>query len=45
MGRVCSTNGGEDIAYRISVGKPEGKILLGIPRRWWMDNIKWFLVS
>jgi hypothetical protein len=27
-------------AYRILVGKPEGKIQLGRPRRWWMDNIK-----
>jgi hypothetical protein len=27
-------------AYRILVGKPEGKILLGIPRRRWEDNIK-----
>jgi hypothetical protein len=27
-------------AYRILVGKPEGKIPLGIPRRRWVDNIK-----
>jgi hypothetical protein len=27
-------------AYRLLVGKPEGKILLGIPRHRWMDNIK-----
>jgi hypothetical protein len=27
-------------AYRISVGKPEGKRPLGIPRRRWVDNIK-----
>jgi hypothetical protein len=27
-------------AYRILVGKPEGKIPLGRPRRRWMDNIK-----
>jgi hypothetical protein len=27
-------------AYRISVGKPEGKIPLGKPRRRWVDNIK-----
>ena len=26
-------------AYRISVGKPEGKRLLGIPWRRWEDNI------
>jgi hypothetical protein len=27
-------------AYRILVGKPEGKRPLGIPRRRWADNIK-----
>jgi hypothetical protein len=27
-------------AYRLLVGKPEGKRPLGIPRRWWVDNIK-----
>jgi hypothetical protein len=27
-------------AYRILVGKPEGKRPLGRPRRKWMDNIK-----
>jgi hypothetical protein len=27
-------------AYRILVGKPEGKIPLGRPRRRWVDNIK-----
>jgi hypothetical protein len=27
-------------AYRILVGKPEGKRLLGRPRRRWVDNIK-----
>jgi hypothetical protein len=27
-------------AYRIVVGKPEGKRPLGIPRRRWVDNIK-----
>jgi hypothetical protein len=27
-------------AYRIVVGKPEGKISLGRPRRRWEDNIK-----
>jgi hypothetical protein len=26
--------------YRVLVGKPEGKRLLGIPRRRWEDNIK-----
>jgi hypothetical protein len=27
-------------AYRILVGKPEGKRLLERPRRWWVDNNK-----
>jgi hypothetical protein len=27
-------------AYRIFVGKPEGKRPLGRPRRRWVDNIK-----
>jgi hypothetical protein len=27
-------------AYRIVVGKPEGKRPLGIPRRRWVNNIK-----
>jgi hypothetical protein len=35
MGRVCSTN-----AYRILVGKPEGKRPLGRTRCRWLDNIK-----
>jgi hypothetical protein len=30
-------------AYRILVGKPEGKSPLGRPRRRWMDNIKIYL--
>jgi hypothetical protein len=29
-----------DGAYRILVGKPEGKRPLGRPRRRWMDKIK-----
>jgi hypothetical protein len=28
------------IAYRLLVGKPEGKRLLGRPKRRWVDNIK-----
>jgi hypothetical protein len=27
-------------AYRILVGKPEGKTILGRPRRRWVNNIK-----
>jgi hypothetical protein len=30
-------------AYRILVGKPEGKRLLGRRRRRWVDNIKIYL--
>jgi hypothetical protein len=30
-------------AYRILVGKPEGKRPLGRPRSRWMDNIKIYL--
>jgi len=28
------------VVYRVRVGKPEGKIPLGRPRRRWEDNIK-----
>jgi hypothetical protein len=40
MGRPCSTNGKKRNAYRLLVGKPEGKRPLGRPRRRWVDNIK-----
>jgi len=30
-------------AYRILVGRPEGRNPLGIPRRGWEDNIKIYL--
>jgi hypothetical protein len=40
MGRACSTNGEKRNAYRILVGKPEGKRPLGRPRRRWEDNIR-----
>ena len=39
VGHVART-GGSRCAYRILVGKPEGKRPLGIPRRRWEDNIK-----
>jgi hypothetical protein len=32
-------------AYRILVGKPEGKRSLGRPRRRWVDNIKFDLIN
>jgi hypothetical protein len=40
MGRACSTNGKNKIAYRILVGMPEGKRPLGRPRRRRVDNMK-----
>jgi hypothetical protein len=40
MGRACRKNGTRKNAYRILVGKPEGKRPLGRPRRRWMNNIK-----
>jgi hypothetical protein len=45
MGKACNTKGGGETrnAYRILVGKPEGKRPVGRPRRRWVDNIKWIL--
>jgi hypothetical protein len=40
MGRACSPNGEKKNAYRILVGKPDGKRPLGRTRRGWEDNIK-----
>jgi hypothetical protein len=40
MGRACSTKGEKRNAYRILVGKPEGKRPLRRPRRRWVNNIK-----
>jgi hypothetical protein len=40
MGGACSTNGGNRNAYRLLVGKPEGRGPLGRPRRRWLDNIR-----
>jgi hypothetical protein len=39
MARTCSTNGEKRNAYRILVGKPEGRRPLGRPRCRWVDNI------
>ena len=36
MWRVWARRGG----YRVLVGKPEGRRLLGRPRRRWVDNIR-----
>jgi hypothetical protein len=40
MGGPCSTNGEKRKAYRLLVGKPEGKRQLGRPRCRWVDNIR-----
>jgi hypothetical protein len=40
MGRARSMNGEKRNAYRILVGKPEGKGPLGRSRHRWVDNIK-----
>jgi hypothetical protein len=40
MGRACSTKGERRNAYRIVVGKTEGRRSLRRPRRRWVDNIK-----
>jgi hypothetical protein len=40
MGRACSTDEGKKNAYRILVGKPEGKRPLKRPRSRWEDTIK-----
>jgi hypothetical protein len=40
MVRACSTNREKRNAYRIVVGKQEGKKPLGRPRRKCVDNIK-----
>jgi hypothetical protein len=37
--------GEERNAYRILVGKPEGKRALGRPRRRWVDSIKIYLYT
>jgi hypothetical protein len=40
VGKAYITNGEKRNAYRILVGKPEGKRPLRRPRRRWVDNIK-----
>jgi hypothetical protein len=41
MGKTCSTIGEKKKnAYRILVGRPEGKRPLGRPRHRWVHNIK-----
>jgi hypothetical protein len=40
MGGACGTNREVSNAYKILVGKPEGKRSLGRPRCRWEDNIR-----
>jgi hypothetical protein len=40
VGRTCGTHGEGRGAYRVLVGRPEGKRLLRRCRRRWEDNIK-----
>jgi hypothetical protein len=40
MGGACSTHGEVSNAYKILVGKREGKRSLGRPRHRWEDNIR-----
>jgi hypothetical protein len=39
MGGACSTNREKRTAYRLLVGKPEGRRPLRRSRRRWLDNI------
>jgi hypothetical protein len=45
MDGACSTNGEKRNAYRLLVGKPEGRRPLERPRRRWLDNIRIELVE
>jgi len=40
MGGACSVYGEDSVVYRVLVGKPKGKRLLGRPRCRCEDNIK-----
>jgi hypothetical protein len=40
MGRICRINGEKRNAYRLLVGKPEGKRPLGRPRLRWVNKIR-----
>jgi hypothetical protein len=40
-----STNGEKRNAYRLLMGKPQGRRPLGRPRRRWVDNIRMDLVE
>jgi hypothetical protein len=40
MGGACRSYGGEEVAYRVWVVKPEGKKPLESPGRRWKNDIK-----
>ena len=40
MGWACDSYGGGEGAYRVLVGRPEGRKPLGRPRRRWVDKIR-----
>jgi hypothetical protein len=40
MGGPCSTKGEKRNAYKLLMGKPEGKRPLGRPKHRWVDNIR-----
>jgi hypothetical protein len=40
MGGACGKDGDRRGVHRVLVGKPEGKVPLGRPRRRWEGNIK-----
>jgi hypothetical protein len=43
--RHVARRGEKRNAYRLLVGKPEGRRPIGRPRRWWEDNIRMDLVQ
>jgi hypothetical protein len=45
LNRACSTDREKRNAYKILVGKPEGKTPLGKSRCIWKDNIKMDLIE
>jgi hypothetical protein len=45
MGEASGTQRGDMNAYKVLVGKPEGKRLLGRPRLRWKDNNKLDIVE
>jgi hypothetical protein len=45
MGGSCSTIGEKRNAYRLLVGKPEGKRQLGRSKYRWVDNIRTDIVE